>query len=310
MRDDLSLLQAQLTYKKRLEAMLKELRSQQEPLQKRVAELEQIMLRERRDVDRLEGRSLAAFFYHMSGKMDEKLDTERREYYAARVKYDASAHELEAIEQDIEATEEDLADLADCEERYARAMEEKRLAVEAAGTQDAQILLKQEEELSYLASQEQELVEAIEAGTTALRTTADAIQIIESAKDWATFDLLGGGFLADMAKHDKLDQGQKLIEDLQVQLQRFNRELSDVTIRSCLQVNIDGMLKFADIFLDGLLADAAVLDRIKQSLVQVEQTREDILIILRQLQDELEEVRHKHARLKTDVDALILNVEL
>lgn len=310
MRDDLSLLQAQLTYKKRLEAMLKELRSQQEPLQKRVAELEQIMLRERRDVDRLEGRSLAAFFYHMSGKMDEKLDTERREYYAARVKYDASAHELEAIEQDIEATEEDLADLADCEERYARAMEEKRLAVEAAGTQDAQILLKQEEELSYLASQEQELVEAIEAGTAALRTTADAIQIIESAKDWATFDLLGGGFLADMAKHDKLDQGQKLIEDLQVQLQRFNRELSDVTIRSCLQVNIDGMLKFADIFLDGLLADAAVLDRIKQSLVQVEQTREDILIILRQLQDELEEVRRKHARLKTDVDALILNVEL
>jgi hypothetical protein len=310
MRDDLSLLQAQLTYKKRLEAMLKELRSQQEPLQKRVAELEQIMLRERRDVDRLEGRSLAAFFYHMSGKMDEKLDTERREYYAARVKYDAAAHELEAIEQDIEATEEDLADLADCEERYARAMEEKRLAVEAAGTQDAQTLLKQEEELSYLASQEQELVEAIEAGTAALRTTADAIQIIESAKDWATFDLLGGGFLADMAKHDKLDQGQKLIEDLQVQLQRFNRELSDVTIRSCVQVNIDGMLKFADIFLDGLLADAAVLDRIKQSLVQVEQTREDILIILRQLQDELEDVHYKLSRLQKEVDSLIFNAEL
>lgn len=310
MRDDLSLLQAQLTYKKRLEAVLKELRSQQEPLQKRVSQLEQIMLRERRDVDRLESRSLAAFFYHMSGKMDEKLDAERREYYAARVKYDASARELEAIEQDIEATEEDLADLADCEALYAKALEKKRLAVKAAGTPEAETLLKQEEELSYLASQEQELVEAIEAGTAALRTTADAIQIIESAKDWATFDLLGGGFLADMAKHDKLDQGQKLIEDLQVQLQRFNRELSDVTIRSCVQVNIDGMLKFADIFLDGLLADAAVLDRIKQSLVQVEQTREDILIILRQLQDELEEVRRKHARLKTDVDTLILSVEL
>ena len=142
------------------------------------------------------------------------------------------------------------------------------------------------------------------------RKNRDAIQIIESAKDWATFDLLGGGFLADMAKHDKLDQGQKLIEDLQVQLQRFNRELSDVTIRSCLQVNIDGMLKFADIFLDGLLADAAVLDRIKQSLVQVEQTREDILIILRQLQDELEDVHYKLSRLQKEVDSLIFNAEL
>lgn len=310
MRDELSLLQAQLTYKKRLEAMLKELRSQQAPLQKKVAELEQSMLRERRDVDRLEGRSLAAFFYHMSGKMDEKLDTERREYYAARVKYDASARELEAIEQDIEATEEDLADLADCEARYARAMEEKRLAIETAGTPEAEALLKQEEELSYLAAQERELEEAIEAGTAALRTTADVTQIIESAKDWATFDLLGGGLLADLAKHDKLDHAQKLVEDLQVQLQRFNRELSDVTIRAHLQVSIDGMLKFADFFFDGLLADAAVLDKIKQSLTQVEQTREDILTILRQLQDELEDVRHKHTRLKTDVDTLILSVEL
>lgn len=310
MKDDLSLLQAQLTYKKRLEAVLKELRSQQAPLQKRVAELEQIMLRERRDVDRLEGHSLAAFFYHMSGRMDEKLDMERREYYAARVKYDASARELEAIEQDIDATEEDLSDLADCEARYAEAMEKKRLAVEAAGTPEGQTLLKEEEELRYLAAQERELTEAIEAGTTALRTTAEAMQIIESAKDWATFDLLGGGLLADLAKHDKLDHGQKLIEDLQVQLQRFNRELSDVTIRACLQVNIDAMLKFADIFFDGLLADAAVLDRIKTSLVQVSQTREDILIILRQLQDELEEVRHKHTRLKNDVDALILSAEL
>ena len=119
MKDELSLLQAQITYKKRLEAVLAELQAQQSPLKKKTAELEAIMLRERKDVDRLEGRSLAAFFYHMSGKMDEKLDVERREYYAARVKYDACRRELEAIEQDIEATEEDLADLADCELRYA-----------------------------------------------------------------------------------------------------------------------------------------------------------------------------------------------
>lgn len=310
MRDELSLLQAQMTYKKRLEAVLKELESQRGPLRKKAAELEQIMLRERKDVDRLEGRSLAAFFYHMSGKMDEKLDIERREYYAARVKYDACARELEAIEQDIESTEEDLADLADCETRYAQAMEQKRQAIEAAGTPEAEQLLKQEAELAYLAAQERELEEAIAAGTIALRTTAQIMQTIESAKDWATFDLLGGGLLADFAKHDKLDDAQHMVEDLQVQLQRFNKELSDVTIRSHLQVNIDGMLKFADFFFDGILADAAVLDKIKQSLHQVEQTREDILTILRQLQDELEEVRHRHSNIQKNVDTLVLSTEL
>lgn len=310
MKDELSLFQAQLTYKKRLEAMLKELRSQQAPLREKVAELEAVMIRERKDVDRLEGHSLAAFFYHMAGKMDEKLDAERREYYAARVKYDTCLRELEAIEQDIEATEEDLADLADCETRYAQAMEAKRQAIEHTATPEAEALLKKEEELSYLAGQERELEEAIAAGTAALSTTADILQTIESAKDWATFDLLGGGLLADMAKHDKLDDAQKEVENLQIQLQRFNKELSDVTIRAHLQVNIDGMLRFADIFLDGLLADAAVLDQIKQSLVQVEHTREQILIILRQLQDERDEVRRKHAAIQKEADALVLSTEV
>ena len=55
MKDDLSLLQAQLTYKKRLESMLKELKAQQEPLQAKVAKLEARMRSEQKDVDRLEG---------------------------------------------------------------------------------------------------------------------------------------------------------------------------------------------------------------------------------------------------------------
>lgn len=310
MRDELSLLQAQLTYKKRLEAMLTELRAQEAPLRTKVAELEQIMLRERKDVDRLEGHSLTALLYQMAGKKDEKLDLERREFYAARAKYDTCLRELEAIEQDIEATEEDLSDLSDCEQKYAAAMEAKRQVIEAAPTPEAEALLKQEQTLNYLTSQERELQEAIAAGTEALRTTADICQLIESAKDWAALDLLGGGFLTDLAKHDKLDEAQQQVGQLQIQLQRFNKELSDVTIRANLQISIDSMLRFADFFFDGLLADIAVLDKIKQSLSHVEQTREQILTILRQLQDELEEVHRKTARLKTEIDTLVLTTEL
>ena len=55
----------------------------------------------RQDVDRLEGRSLSAFFYNVIGKMDEKLTQEKQEAYAARVKYDAAARELAGIEEDL-----------------------------------------------------------------------------------------------------------------------------------------------------------------------------------------------------------------
>lgn len=310
MRDELALLGAQLTYKKRLESMLKELRAQEQPLANKVALLESKMIAERRDVDRLEGRSLAAFVYYALGKKEEKLDTERREFYAARVKYDAAARELEAIRQDIEATEEDLQDLQDCEAKYAAALEQKRIAIENAGLPESGEILARGRTLNVLRCQEQELEEALAAGNAALLAADNVEDSLRSAKDWSTLDLLGGGLFTDAAKHDKLDEVQQNIEQLQVQLQKFNKELSDVTIRSNVQVSIDAMLKFADFFFDNIFTDAAVLDRVKQAHVQIEHTRDQILGVLRQLQTKLDEVRHGQVKARAELDELVVNVEL
>ena len=310
MRDELSLLQAQLTYKKRLEAVLKELRAQREPLKEKVARLEKKMRSEQKDVDRLEGRSLAAFFYNVVGKKDEKLDEERREAYEARVKYDAAARELDAIEQDMECTEEDLADLADCEERYAHAIEKKRLSIEAAGTSLSEELLEKERSLHYLQSQERELEEAITAGTTVLRTASEVMSSLRKVESLGYFDRFGNNPLTDMAKHETLDEAQKYVEQLQVALQRFNKELSDVSIRESLQGSIERMLKFSDSFFDNLFADTAVPERIRQAREQVDQALDLILGILRQLQTKLEEMRHKQKKAKAEVDALIVSIEV
>lgn len=310
MRDELSLLQAQLTYKKRLEAMLAELKSQQAVLKEKVARLEVKMQAERKDVDRLEGKSLAAFFYHVTGQMEEKLDEERREYYAARVKYDTALRELKAIEQDLECTEEDLRGLADCELRYVRVIEQKRIAIENAGTAVSEELMEKEQNLSFLRAQEQELEEAIAAGTTALRTANDVVNSLKNAESLGLFDILGGGFLADMAKHETLDDAQKNVEELQIALQKFNKELADVKIRSQMQVGMDRLLKFADIFFDNLLTDMAALENIKSSRAQVDQTRDQILGVLRQLQTRLEEVRHKQTSAMRAVNDMIVRIEL
>lgn len=310
MRDELALLGAQLTYKKRLESMLKELRTQEQPLAAKVARLEARMVEERKDVDRLEGRSLAAFVYYALGKKEERLDIERREYYAARVKYDAAARELEAIRQDIEATEEDLQDLQDCESRYTTALEQKRLAIEQSGLPEAEEILKKGRSLNQLCCQEQELDEALAAGNAALLAADNVADSLRSAVDWSTLDLLGGGALVDAAKHEKLDEAQKNIEELQVNLQKFNTELADVTIRANVQVSIDAMLKFADFFFDNIFTDAAVMDRVKQAHVQVEHTRDQILGVLRQLQTKLDEVRHGQVKAKAELDALVVQAEL
>ena len=96
--EQLQKLQEQIARKRQLEAQVSELRTQRSTLSTRVRELEAIKMQEQADVDKLEGRSLAAFFYNVIGKMDEQLNKEREEAYAARVKYDAAARELTAVE--------------------------------------------------------------------------------------------------------------------------------------------------------------------------------------------------------------------
>lgn len=309
MRDELSLLQAQLDYKKRLVMVLKELYDQQRPLVARVARLEKQMRSEQKDLKRLEGRSLAAFFYYVTGRIDEKRDLERREAYAVRVKYDAARRELDAIEQDIEATKEDLADLADCEKRYADALEAKRQALESTGTAVSEALLEKERELSNLRSQETELDEAITAGTAALRTANDVIVSLKHTADWS--NIVGGkGFLADMAKHETLDDAQRHAEELQVQLQQFNREVADLDCRQELQGSMENLLKFSQVFLESLLSGDAAQEQIRDAISQVDHTRDHILGILRQLQTRLEAVRHNQVKAKQEVDAMILEGEL
>lgn len=103
----------QVAEKKSCEAKQKELTAQRDTLADRLKMLEKSKLAEQADVDRLEGHSLAAFFYQVIGKMDEKLDKERQEAYAARVKYDAAFHNLSSVDADLEQIQNRLARLSE-----------------------------------------------------------------------------------------------------------------------------------------------------------------------------------------------------
>ena len=88
--EQLQNLQQQVARKAHLETVLRDLHNQKKELDIKVADLNRVKQDEQTDVDRLEGHSLAAFFYAVVGKKEEKLDKERKEAYTAYVKYDAA----------------------------------------------------------------------------------------------------------------------------------------------------------------------------------------------------------------------------
>lgn len=303
--EELRALRAQMERKRQLDAMLKDLRGQQQELTARVSELEKVKLEEQADVDRLEGHSLAAFFYGVIGKMDEKLTQERQEAYAARVKYDAAVRELSAVEEDLERKETEYRRLEGCEQRYAQVLRKKREELKNAGGETAGAILELEERLADLRGQRKELDEASSAGRGALVTADQILHSLDSAHGWATWDLLGGGLVADLAKHSHLDSAQAAVERLQVELRRFKTELADVTIDADLQVSIDGFLRFADYFFDGLFVDWAVMDRINQSQAAVEETRGRITVVLDRLNAMSDGAERESAETRERLDALV-----
>ncbi len=115
-----------------------------------------------------------------------------------------------------------------------------------------------------------EVLEAVRAGEQALDSLHDVEHELDSAGGWGIFDMLGGGFIAGMMKRSKLKDAQSLMRAAQRDLKAFERELRDITIDLELDVDVDGFLGFADLFMDNVFADYLVQRRIDQAKGQTE----------------------------------------
>ena len=263
--EQLQKLQEKAAQKKSVEAKLRELKAQKDELNNRVYVFKKTMKREQADVDRLERTSLSSVFYAMLGKKEEMLDKEKVEAYAAKVKCDSAVEELKVLEDDLQQREAQLRDLIDCEQQYHALLQEKREAIKATDSLDAERIIQIEQQIAEQKNHKKEIKEAISAGTLALGAAISIVSSLDSAQSWGTYDLVNGGLIAGMAKHSYLDEAQNKVITLQSQLRKFKTELTDVTIHAEMKVNVDGFLRFADYFYDGLFADWVVLDRIGQS---------------------------------------------
>ena len=307
MCDTLFELQQKVARKPSLEAKLRELQNQRREYDREVISLRVAFRKEQEDVEKLEGRSLANYFFQVVGKLDEKLDQERKEAYAAKVKLDAAERELAGIESDISEIRQQITDVLVAEARYKEALERKQRQLKESGTLFADQILSLEDRISTLQAQKQEITEAISAGISA-RSTADRIlSELKDADDWNTWDMFaGGGIITHMAKHSHLDSAQDLVSELQSKLRRFKTELADIQITANMQVNVDGFLRFADYFFDGLFADWAVGDRINQSMNSVSSTKSQISRTLDKLSSMEKAADSEISRLKLQLEDLVV----
>lgn len=300
-------LREQMAKKTHLEHVLDDLDKQRIELKRKVIQLESVKITEEKDVEKLEGASLSGFFYKISGKKEEKLEKERAEAIGARLKYVEACAELQTLDDEIASIQRELEQIQVSEEEYEKVWLAKQEYIKMTNTPAAEELCKLEEQLTFFVRQENELQEAIDAGNSALFAASAAMNDLSSASGWSTWDLVGGGLIADVAKHNKLNAAQQSVQTLQTRLRRFKSELADVTIHADVQVNVEGFLSFADYFFDGLIVDWMVRDKINHSQSSLENTHSQIKSVMNKLNDMIEKVREEKESVNRKIDQLVLN---
>lgn len=227
--------------------------------------LEGIMEKEQLDVEKMSQTSLKTLFYKCLGTHDKQVAKEKEEALAAVLKYESCKKSVDELTDKLSQLTNRHYEMSKVQDKLDALYEEKRRVMASFNMPEYAKIGQLEKEISFIRREIKELKEAITPGNMAINTLNEAIELLDSAGDWGTWDLIGGGLIADMMKHDKIDKAKQAILNAQTYVQRLQVELQDVNMSLDGSIQITGGAVFADVFFDGLIADWYMQSKISQS---------------------------------------------
>lgn len=294
-----------IRYRDKLEGDLQYSQLRVEELARQRRELRVEAMRENHDVEKLENFGLTYLFYTILGSREQQLEKERREFLAVKLKFDQIKGAIDELNLTIRDYEERIGQLRDLETERASLLYEKEKLLRFQNHRVVWELTEMSERLGAMVAEKRELAEAIEAGVRTIRAFEPLISTLESAKNWGTWDLIGGGMLATSIKHSEIDSAQIMISEVQSHLHRFETELRDVGVSGNMQIELSDFERFADYFFDGLIVDWTVLNKIDKSLDNAKSKHRATVRIVRDLEARLVDIDLKKTALERERNELI-----
>lgn len=264
--EEISRVKERLRKREKIEGLLKSAETNLKEETRRKEELKDTLNNEEKDVKDLENLSIKGIFLSLLGSKEGKLDKERTEFLAAKLKYEESCNSVNFIQSEIDGYYRQLRELGNAKYEYEELMRKKEELVMQAKDDNTRKILDLTEEIADIKADMREIKEAIDAGNSVLGSLERAAASLDSAESWGTWDMLGGGLITDMAKHSHIDEAAQYIQEANSKLGRFKRELADVNLSMEANINISSFDKFADYFFDGIFADWNVQSKVKDSL--------------------------------------------
>lgn len=290
LNERLAIAKANLRQRDKLDSMLRSAQNSLTTARSKQSKLKDVLAKEQADVDALEGLSVTGLFYAMLGSKEQRLERERQELVAAKLKYDQVGDTVEDLSGDVKRLKDALSALGNAESDYEQVLDEKAKYLAANENDTAKNLVELTQQIADLTADQKELGEATSAGQSALRSVEEIQDTLASAANWGALDMFGGGMLTTMAKHSAMDAAKNQARVAQRQLLQFEEELADADERLQVSLEIDGFSMFADYFFDGLIADWIVQSKIQNAKAECSETILRVKTAIRQCNSRLDSV--------------------
>ncbi len=288
-------------YKVQLADYTKELKT----IEKRLFQLRSQYKSEQKDVAKLERISLTNLLATLSGTKDVKLSKEKQEMITAQYRLAEAEQTKKEIEEAMLSVRDKIGNLENKQYEYQQLLLQKENLIKTSSLPFVAKLFELSEREGALKAQLTELSEAINAGNRVKSDLVAAKRSLKKAGNWGTWDMFGGGFISNIAKHQNIDLAEAELRRAQTSMRKFQKELLDVQEHARIEIDISGMLKFADFFFDGFFVDYIVQNKINSTYYQTESHYHKVQDILNKLKKQYDEHSNKLVTIQKEKQELI-----
>ncbi len=262
--------------------------------------------KEQDDIEKLEQLSVTALFHKVLGNKEEQLEKERQEYLELAMK-------LKELKQTIEISEFELnivKEKALSSDKLVSQLEglKTKRESEILQSNDASkaTLLNVIKNMDNLHQFFDELTEAYNAGDKALQGAENTLAHLQEAIKYGEWDMLGQN-QAGWGKQSAMDNALRSTYQTQQFLQVYNKELNDIGISDeMLNMRIESISNFTDMFFDNLISDWIIQKKIKSSFNHALSVRDKIALIQMNIKNSIEDTRGKIAELEKVKDKVVM----
>ncbi len=260
------------------------------------------------DVEKLEKNSLSTLILKNFGRFEDKVEKETEEMLAAKLEYDKASVRVRELKKEKEESEQRLSLLLQESRRYEEELKNREEAIRAENSEISQQYRALEAEQDMLSKELVEMEEAIRAGKRVLSTARSAMDHLESAEGWATFDVWSrGGIISHIAKYNHIDSATDDFNVLNSQLQDLQKELHDLNLSATASLDgIDSTTRAVDFWFDNIFTDLSVRERIRGDNDRVSELRDKVSGIVYRLDNNVSAVQNKLKSLERQKNDLLV----